>query len=316
MGVFFLLLLFLPGPPQAAAESIISTIYVTWGEMMELPCPLPPVLYGDELLSWFFSSPAGSLTTRVAQVHVAWSVPNLGKTKRESRLKLLGNYSLWLEEAKDRDAGRYWCTVMGRHLERQNWRVYDVSVLKGSQFSARATDGAPCFVLLCSVVPARQLDSVTWLEGKDPVRGHVQSFSSNGAALLLACAGEGQPEPRARRLRVIRCVMPQSKGVSFSLAAPVSTPPARCEPSSGWNVSWILMLLLTVGQGFAILALGSMLWKQRVQRVQGQGAIFPQFKPEVRVYENIHLAPTPASHSSDSSQDPGRKEDTNDAEGK
>lgn len=105
----------------------IQAIYVALGEAMELPCPLPHILHGDEFLSWFHSSAAGTSTTRVQVTNI----PHFGQTRRESRLKLLGNYSLWLQESKDGDAGRYWCTVQGQHFEYQNWRVYDVSVFKG-----------------------------------------------------------------------------------------------------------------------------------------------------------------------------------------
>lgn len=67
------------------------------------------------------------------------------------------------------------------------------------------------------MAPARRLDSVTWLEGKGPVRGRVQSFWGNGAALLLVCPGEGLSESEEHRSRIIRCLMPHNKGVSFSL---------------------------------------------------------------------------------------------------
>lgn len=50
------------------------------------------------------------------------------------------------------------------------------------------------------------------------MRGHVQSFWSDGAALLLVCPGEGLSESREHRPRIIRCLMPHNKGVSFSLA--------------------------------------------------------------------------------------------------
>lgn len=98
---------------------------------MELPCPSPPTLHGDELLSWFHSPAAGSRTALVAQVQVARSAAEPGKPGRDSRLKLLGNYSLWLEGSREGDAGRYWCAVLGQHHKYQNWRVYDVSVLRG-----------------------------------------------------------------------------------------------------------------------------------------------------------------------------------------
>lgn len=109
----------------------IQAIYVALGEPMELPCPSPPTLHGDELLSWFHSPAAGSSTALVTQVQVARPASDLGKSGRESRLKLLGNYSLWLEGSKEGDAGRYWCAVLGQRHRYQNWRVYDVSVLRG-----------------------------------------------------------------------------------------------------------------------------------------------------------------------------------------
>ncbi|XP_007949545.1 lymphocyte antigen 6 complex locus protein G6f [Orycteropus afer afer] len=291
MAVLFLLLflLLLHRPPQAAAENI-QAIYVALGEALELPCPSPAKLHGDEYLSWFRSSAAGSSTVLVAQVPVAKPAPDSGKLERESRPKLLGNYSLWLEGTKEGDAGRYWCAVLGQHYIYQNWRVYDISVLKGSQLSARAADASPCSVLLCSLIPPRRLDSVTWLEGKGSVRGRVQSFWSEGAALLLVCPGEGLPEPRTRRPRIIRCLVPQNKGVSFSLAASMDASPGLCAPSTGWDVPWILMLLLVAGQGVTILALSIMLWRCKDQRVQCRDASIPQFKPEIQVYENIHLA--------------------------
>ncbi|XP_007194013.2 lymphocyte antigen 6 complex locus protein G6f [Balaenoptera acutorostrata] len=289
MAVLFLLLLCLHGLPQAAADNI-QAIYVALGEAMELPCPSPPTLHGDEFLSWFRSPATGSSTALVAHVQVARPAPNPGKPRRESRLKLLGNNSLWLEGSKEGDAGRYWCAVLGQHHKYQNWKVYDVSVLRGSQFSARAADGSPCSILLCSVVPARRLDSVTWLEGRGPVRGRVQSFWGDGAAMLLVCPGEGLPEPRGRRPRNIRCLMPQNKGISFSLAASMDASPALCAPSTEWGAPWILMLLLTVGQGFTIVVLSVMLWRRRVQGTKHRNASFPQFKPEIQVYENIHLA--------------------------
>ncbi|CAK6447164.1 unnamed protein product [Pipistrellus nathusii] len=291
MAVSFLLLLLplLRGPPQAAADNI-QALYVALGEAVELPCPSPPTLNGDENLSWLRSLASGSSTALVARTPVAGPAPGPGRPGRESSLKLLGNYSLWLEGAKEGDAGRYWCTVLGQHHRYQNWRVYDVFVLKGSQLSAKAADGAACSVLLCTVVPARRLDSVAWLEGKGPVRGHVQAFWGEGAALLLVCPGEGLPEARARRPRLVRCVVPQHKGLSFSLAAPTDASPALCAPSEGWDVRWLLTLLFAAGQACAILVLSIALWRRRAQGAPCREASVPQFKPEIQVYENIHLA--------------------------
>ncbi|XP_011888363.1 PREDICTED: lymphocyte antigen 6 complex locus protein G6f isoform X4 [Cercocebus atys] len=180
MAVLFLLL-FLCGTPQAADN--IHAIYVALGEAMELPCPSPPTLHGDQHLSWFRSPAAGSFTTLVAQVRVGRPAPDPGKPGRESRLRLLGNYSLWLEGSKEEDAGRYWCAVLGQHHNYQNWRVYDVLVLKASM------DASPAF----------------------------------------------------------------------------------CAPSMGWDMSWILMLLLTMGQGVIILALSIVLWRQRVRGAPVRG---------------------------------------------
>jgi hypothetical protein len=85
----------------------------------------------------------------------------------------------------------------------------------------KSPDGPSCAALLCSVVPARRLDSVTWLEGRNTVRGHAQYFWGEGAALLLVCPTEGLPETRARRPRNIRCLLPQNKRFSFSLAGKI-----------------------------------------------------------------------------------------------
>nr|XP_012807541.1 lymphocyte antigen 6 complex locus protein G6f [Jaculus jaculus] len=284
----FLLLLLLCGAPKAAADSI-QAIYVVSGESVQLPCPLPSILKGEQLLSWFRSPAAGSSTILVAQVRVTRTVQDLGKTEKDSRFRVLGNYSLWLEGCQDRDAGRYWCTVLDEHRKYQNWRVYDVSVLKGSQFSVRSADGF-CSLLLCSAVPPRHLGSVTWLEEKGHVKGHTQYFWGNGAALLLVCPLEGLPEPRSWRPRTIHCLMPQNKRLSFSLAVSMGAAPTVCAPFPSWDVPWILMLLLTVGQGLTILALGIMLWKRRAPGAQCQDASIPPFKPETQVYENIHLA--------------------------
>lgn len=103
-------------------------------------------------------------------------------------------------------------------LGKPHKKLRSPSLLPGSQFSVTSPDGPSCSALLCSVVPARRLDSVTWLEGRNPVRGHAQHFWGEGAALLLVCPSEGLPETRSRRPRTIRCLMPQNKRFSFSLA--------------------------------------------------------------------------------------------------
>ncbi|XP_051008592.1 lymphocyte antigen 6 complex locus protein G6f [Acomys russatus] len=290
MAVTVALLLFLCGLPQAAADSIQST-YVVSGESVELPCPSPPPLHGGQLLTWFRSPAAGDSTILVAQVQVDRPPSDLGRPEDESRFRLLGNYSLLLERPRDGEAGRYWCTVMGQNHKYQNWRVYDVSVLKGSQFSVKSPDGPSCSALLCSVVPAKRLDSsVTWLEGRNTVRGHVQYFWGDGAALLLVCPTEGVPETRAHRPRNIRCLMPQNKRFSFSLAASTEPSPTVCASPPSWDVPWILVLLFTVGQGVIITALSIVLWRRRAQGSQDREPSIPRFKPEVQVYENIHLA--------------------------
>ncbi|XP_006896242.1 PREDICTED: lymphocyte antigen 6 complex locus protein G6f [Elephantulus edwardii] len=289
MAVLFVFLLFLCQRSQASSENI-QPIYVALGETMELPCPSPLTLYGDEYLSWFRSSATGSSTSLVTQVQMARPIPDPWKLGRESRPRLLGNYSLWLEGTKEGDAGRYWCAVLGQHHRYQNWRVYDVFVLSGSQLSATDAHGSPCSVLLCSVIPPRHLDSVTWLEGKGQVKGRVQSFWGERGALLLVCPGEGLPESRGRRPRIIRCFVSQNKGISFSLTAPVDASPVICAPSTVWGMPWILTLLLVAGQAVTILTLSIMLWRRRVQGTQCTDTSTHQFKPEIQVYENIHLA--------------------------
>uniref|UniRef100_A0ABI7ZJ88 Uncharacterized protein n=1 Tax=Felis catus TaxID=9685 RepID=A0ABI7ZJ88_FELCA len=79
-------------------------------------------------------------------------------------------------------------------------------------------------------------------------------------------------------------------GPPQAAAASMDASPALCARGTGWDVSWILMLLLAAGQGFTILALSIMLWRQRVQRAQCRDASIPHFKPEIQVYENIHVA--------------------------
>ncbi|KAH0505855.1 Lymphocyte antigen 6 complex locus protein G6f [Microtus ochrogaster] len=252
-----LLLLFLCGHPQAAADSI-HTVYVVSGESVELPCPSPPSLRGDQLLTWFRSPAGTSSTILVAQIQVERAAPDLRKPENDSRFKVLGNYSLLLEGPRDEDAGRYWCTVLDQNHKYQNWRV--------------------------------RLDSVTWQEGRNPVKGHAQYFWGDGAALLLVCPGEGLSEAKGRKPRSIRCLMPQNKRFSFSLAASAEPTPAACVSVPSWDVPWLLMLLLTAGQGVTIIALSIVLWRRRGQGSRDREPSIPHFKPEVQVYENIHLA--------------------------
>lgn len=57
-------------------------------------------------------------------------------------------------------------------------------------------------------------------------------------------------------------------------AASTDASPALCAPSADWDVAWILTLLLTVGQGFTIVVLGVMLWRQRAQGAQHRSESF------------------------------------------
>ncbi|EDL83510.1 rCG38272 [Rattus norvegicus] len=51
------------------------------------------------------------------------------------------------------------------------------------------------------------------------------------------------------------------------------------------------MLLFAAGQGVTIIALSIVIWRhQRAQGTQDREPSIPHFKPEVQVYENIHLA--------------------------
>lgn len=89
------------------------------------------------------------------------------------------------------------------------------------------------------MAPARRLDSVTWLEGKGSVRGHVQSFWGDGAALLLVCPGEGLSEPGEHRPRIIRCLVPHHKGVSFSLAGKLRENVGEDIASGAFRTCWL-----------------------------------------------------------------------------
>ncbi|XP_007483614.2 lymphocyte antigen 6 complex locus protein G6f [Monodelphis domestica] len=287
--LFYFSFLLLPFIPLISSDNILSS-YVALRETVELSCPEPPTLYGDEMLSWFRSPVSGSPTIPVIRVPVTNRGPEARKILKEVRLSLLGNNSLWLEGAKEEDAGRYWCAVLGDYAQYQNWRVYDLSVIKGSQLSAKTTDGSLCSILVCSVVSARFLDSVIWLEGKGKVKGKVETFKGKDASLLMVCPLEGPSESRMRRARSIRCIFPQNKGISFNLTASPDSLPAHCVVSPTWDIQKILLLLCVLGQGVAILALGIVLWRRWNQYRDGA----THFKPETQIYENIHLSiPSP-----------------------
>ncbi|XP_043819568.1 lymphocyte antigen 6 complex locus protein G6f-like [Dromiciops gliroides] len=293
--LFYFLFLLLPFIPQISSDDILST-YVALRENVELPCPEPPTLYGDETLSWFRSPVSRSNTIEVIRISMTNKHAEAWKTVKEVRLSLLRNNSLWLEEAKEEDAGRYWCSVLGNYVRYQNWRVYELSVIRGSQLSAKTAEGSVCSILVCSVVSAVFLDSVVWLEGKGKVKGRVETFMGKDASLLMVCPAEGTSESRIRRARSIRCTFPQDKGISFNLTAVASpdAPPTRCVVSPTWDIQKILLLLCVLGQGVTILAMGIVLWRRRNHRAQYGDDSTSHFKPETQVYENIHLAiPSP-----------------------
>ncbi|XP_027732356.1 lymphocyte antigen 6 complex locus protein G6f isoform X1 [Vombatus ursinus] len=284
------LFLLLPFIPQISSDRILST-YVALRETVELPCPAPPTLYGDEVLSWFRSPVSGFPTILVIRVPMADKAPETETTLREVRLSLLRNNSLWLDGAKEEDAGRYWCAVLGKYFNYQNWRVYDLSVIRGFQLSAKTTDGSVCSILVCSVVSAVFLDSVAWLEGKGKVKGRTETFMGKNASLLMVCPVQGTSESRSRKARSIRCIFPQNKGINFNLTAAASPDalPAHCVVSPTWDTQKILLLLCVLGQGVTILALGIVLWRRRNHGALYRDDSTSRFKPEIEVYENIHL---------------------------
>nr|XP_020829980.1 lymphocyte antigen 6 complex locus protein G6f isoform X1 [Phascolarctos cinereus] len=283
------LFLLLPFISQISSGHILSA-YVALRETVELPCPEPPTLYGDEELSWFRSPVSGFPTILVIRIPMANKPPKI-ETLREVRLSLLGNNSLWLEGAKEEDAGRYWCALLGKYFKYHNWRVYDLSVIRGFQLSAKTTDGSLCSILVCSVVSAVFLDSVAWLEEKGKVKGRMETFMGKNASLLMVCPVEGTSESRSRKARSIRCIFPQNKGISFNLTAAASPNalPAHCVISPTWDIQKILLLLCIVGQGVTILALGIVLWRRRNHGAHYRDNSTSHFKPETEVYENIHL---------------------------
>ena len=74
------------------------------------------------------------------------------------------------------------------------------------------------------------------------------------------------------------CLPPHPPCLALTTAA-TDASPAPCASSAGWDVPWILMLLLTVGQGLTILVLSIMLWRWRVQGARRRGESLP---PRVR----------------------------------
>ena len=74
------------------------------------------------------------------------------------------------------------------------------------------------------------------------------------------------------------CLPPHPPCLALTAAA-TDASPAPCASSAGWDVPWILMLLLTVGQGLTILVLSIMLWRWRVQGARRRGESLP---PRVR----------------------------------
>lgn len=70
--------------------------------------------------------------------------------------------------------------------------------------------------------------------------------------------------------------LPHSLSSCLALTAgSMDASPAPCAPSTVWDVPWILMLLLTAGQGVTILVLSVMLWRQRAHGTQCKGESLP-----------------------------------------
>lgn len=55
----------------------------------------------------------------------------------------------------------------------------------------------------------------------------------------------------------------------------VDASPVHCAAAMGWDVTWILLLLLIAGQGLTILALSVVLWRRRLQAAPGRGESSP-----------------------------------------
>ncbi|XP_028911409.2 lymphocyte antigen 6 complex locus protein G6f isoform X1 [Ornithorhynchus anatinus] len=299
----FLLLL----TPGWASE--IQKIYIIQGDSAELACPPPDLLEGDEQLSWFHNLLSNRTTRTVVQVPVAGGSPVMGEGMG-TRLRLQRNHSLRLDGVREGDAGRYWCSVRGPAWDYQNWKMYEVTVLRGTQLTAHTGAGAPCSILICSVASALPPDPILWHEGSGRVKGRTQVFNQANATLLLLCPREVPGEGRSKKPRNIRCVLNKDKGINFILpdnegrrihptAYPSSLPsslPAtsgvssftHCDSTRGWDITRILLLLCVLSQVLAILVLGFMVWKRRDRAAQQGGTSTSEFKPEIQVYENIH----------------------------
>ncbi|XP_038624133.1 lymphocyte antigen 6 complex locus protein G6f-like [Tachyglossus aculeatus] len=270
------------GPDQ------IQRIYIIQGDSAELACPAPDPLDGDEQLSWFHNLLANRTTRTVVRVPVAGGAPVMGEGVG-TRLRLQRNHSLRLDGVREGDAGRYWCSVRGSAWDYQNWKMYDVTVLKGTQMTVHTGAGAPCSIFICSVASALPLDSMSWHEGSGRVKGRTQVFSQVNATLLFLCPREGPGEGRSKKPRNIRCSLNKDQGINFTLPATSGVSSfTHCDSTKGWDFTRILLLLCVLSQVLAILVLGVMVWKRRDRAAQRGGTSTSEFKPEIQVYENIH----------------------------
>lgn len=59
------------------------------------------------------------------------------------------------------------------------------------------------------------------------------------------------------------------------MAASAEPTPTACVSVPSWDVPWLLMLLLTAGQGVTIIALSIVLWRRRGQGSRDRGESFP-----------------------------------------
>lgn len=73
----------------------------------------------------------------------------------------------------------------------------------------------------------------------------------------------------------LRCVGTACRSGSAVTAASTEPPPTACASLPSWDVSWILLLLFTAGQGVTILALIVVLWRRRARGSQDRGGSLP-----------------------------------------